>query len=150
MKNSEKKTDRKKAIILKTAYIFELSLAAVILLVVLLGIIDTLRIVYTSYIINFHHPINYSQLNSIFAQILLLVIGVELAVMLTLHMKKALLEVLLFGIARKMLLVPKNNGMVEILLGVIAIGGLFLINKYLIENKSVNKKDEDEIPDNII
>ena len=145
-----KNVDTKKKIILKVAYSFETLLAAVILIAVLLGIFDTLRIIYTSYIVNFHHPIDYSQLNSIFAQILLLVIGVELAVMLTLHIKTALLEVLLFGIARKMLLVPKNHGMIEILIGVIAIGGLFLINKYLIEGKLEEKKESDSIPDNII
>ena len=56
--------------------------------------------------------------------------------MLTLHIQSALIEVLLFGIARKMLLLPKNNGMAEILLGVVAIAGLFLIRKYLIKEDS--------------
>ena len=49
-----------------------------------------------------------------------------------------------------MLLVPKNHGMIEILIGVIAIGGLFLINKYLIEGKLEEKKESESIPDNII
>lgn len=129
-----KNVDRKKKTILNIAYGFESILAIVILIAVLLGIIDILRIIYDSFIINFNKPIDYGQLNAIFAQILLLVIGIELAVMLTLHMQSALIEVLLFGIARKMLLLPKSNGMVEILLGVVAIGGLFLIRKYLIDN----------------
>ena len=129
-----KNVDRKKKTILNIAYGFESILAIVILIAVLLGIIDILRIIYDSFIINFNRPIDYGQLNAIFAQILLLVIGIELAVMLTLHMQSALIEVLLFGIARKMLLLPKSNGMVEILLGVVAIGGLFLIRKYLIDN----------------
>lgn len=131
-----KTVDNKKKHILKIAYGFESILAIVILIAVLLGIIDILRIIYDSFIIHFNRPIDYSQLNAIFAQILLLVIGIELAVMLTLHIQSALIEVLLFGIARKMLLLPKNNGMAEILLGVVAIAGLFLIRKYLIKEDS--------------
>lgn len=136
-----KNIDSKKRKILKVAYGFESILAIVILIAVLLGIIDILRIIYDSFIIHFNRPIDYSQLNAIFAQILLLVIGIELAVMLTLHMQAALIEVLLFGIARKMLLLPKHNGMSEILLGVIAIGGLFLIRKYLIKEDSTLHED---------
>ena len=131
-----KTVDNKKKHILKIAYGFESILAIVILIAVLLGIIDILRIIYDSFIIHFNRPIDYGQLNAIFAQILLLVIGIELAVMLTLHIQSALIEVLLFGIARKMLLLPKNNGMAEILLGVVAIAGLFLIRKYLIKEDS--------------
>lgn len=136
-----KNVDSKKRKILNIAYGFESILAIVILIAVLLGIIDILRIIYDSFIIHFNRPIDYSQLNAIFAQILLLVIGIELAVMLTLHIQTALIEVLLFGIARKMLLLPKNNGMVEILLGVIAIAGLFLIRKYLIKEDSTLPED---------
>nr|WP_307760498.1 phosphate-starvation-inducible PsiE family protein [uncultured Peptostreptococcus sp.] len=136
-----KTVDNKKKHILKIAYGFESILAIVILIAVLLGIIDILRIIYDSFIIHFNRPIDYGQLNAIFAQILLLVIGIELAVMLTLHIQTALIEVLLFGIARKMLLLPKNNGMVEILLGVIAIAGLFLIRKYLIKEDSTLPED---------
>ncbi|SEN38371.1 hypothetical protein SAMN05216454_10341 [Peptostreptococcus russellii] len=136
-----KNVDSKKRKILNIAYGFESILAIVILIAVLLGIIDILRIIYDSFIIHFNRPIDYGQLNAIFAQILLLVIGIELAVMLTLHIQTALIEVLLFGIARKMLLLPKNNGMVEILLGVIAIAGLFLIRKYLIKEDSTLPED---------
>ena len=49
--------------------------------------------------------------------------------MLALHKHSALLEVLLYGIARKMLLLPKDHGMVDIILGVVSIGLLFL-DKY--------------------
>lgn len=144
------KTQEKKKIILKIAYVFETILATVILIAVLLGIFDTIRIIYDFYIINFNSPVDYTQLNQIFAQILLLVIGVEIAVMLTLHIQTALLEVLLFGIARKMLLLPKSNSMFEILLGVVAIGGLFLIKKYLTENSALSADNSDDIPDEII
>lgn len=98
-----KKEDAKKPILF-ISFVLEYLLAFILIVSVFLGIFDTLRIIFTTYIINFSKPIDYSQLNYIFAQILLLVIGVEIAIMLALHKHSALLEVLLYGIARKMLL----------------------------------------------
>lgn len=125
---------------LRIAYVFESILAMVVLLAVFLGTIDVLRVIWTAYIVDFHTPVDYGQLNDILGQILLLVIGVELVVMLSLHIPGALLEVLLYAIARKMLLLPKSEGMTEVLLGVIAIAGLFIIRKYLItkDNSTMN------------
>ncbi len=123
---------------LRIAYIFESILSMVVLLAVFLGTIDVLRMIWTAYIVEFQTPVAYSQLNDMLGQILLLVIGVELVVMLSLHIPGALLEVLLYAIARKMLLLPKSGGMGEILIGVIAIAGLFAIRKYLLTNDNSN------------
>ncbi|MDY4560680.1 hypothetical protein [Peptostreptococcus porci] len=142
---------KKRKFILKTSYFLEASLSLVILVAVTLGIFDTLRIIFTTYIVNFNQPIDYEQINGIFAQILLLVIGVEIAVMLTLRKQTALLEVLLYGIARKMLLVPKGSGISEVFIGVIAIAGLFVIRKYLLDNKHYEEEvKEDPHPDHLI
>ncbi|HSQ88865.1 hypothetical protein, partial [Romboutsia sp.] len=97
-----------------------------------------LRMIWKEYIVEFQTPIQYSQLNDMLGQILLLVIGVELVVMLSLHIPGALLEVLLYAIARKMLLLPKSEGMVDVLIGVIAIAGIFAIRKYLVINDNSN------------
>lgn len=123
---------------LRVAYIFESILAMVVLIAVFLGTIDVLRMIWTAYIIEFQTPVKYSQLNDMLGQILLLVIAVELVVMLSLHIPGALLEVLLYAIARKMLLLPKSGGMGEILLGVVAIAGLFAIRKYLLTDDNSN------------
>lgn len=125
---------------LKIAYIFESILSVVVLIAVFLGTIDVLRMIWTVYIVEFQTPIEYSRLNDLLGQILLLVIGVELVVMLSLHIPGALIEVLLYAIARKMLLLPKSGGMGDILMGVIAIAGLFAIRKYLLtnDNSSMN------------
>lgn len=125
---------------LRIAYIFESVLSMVVLLAVFLGTIDVLRVIWTAYIVEYQTPVVYSQLNDMLGQILLLVIGVELVVMLSLHIPGALIEVLLYAIARKMLLLPKSGGMGEILIGVIAIVGLFAIRKYLLtnDNSSMN------------
>lgn len=125
---------------LRIAYVFESILSMVVLLAVFLGTIDVLRMIWTAYIVEYQTPVAYSQLNDMLGQILLLVIGVELVVMLSLHIPGALLEVLLYAIARKMLLLPKSGGMGEVLIGVVAIVGLFAIRKYLLtnDNSSMN------------
>lgn len=125
---------------LRIAHVFESILGMVVLLAVFLGTIDVLRMIWKAYIVDFQTPVEYSQLNDMLGQILLLVIGVELVVMLSLHIPGALIEVLLYAIARKMLLLPKSGGMTEILLGVIAIAGIFAIRKYLVikDNSNMN------------
>lgn len=132
---------KKNGFILNMAFVFEKILAAVVLIAVFLGTIDVLRLIWDTYIVHFDKIIQYEQLNDMLGQILLLVVGVELVVMLSLHMPGALIEALLYAIARKMLLIPKKEGMLEILLGVIAIAGLFTIKKYLIDSSG---NDEDE------
>ena len=110
---------------------FETALAIVILILVLLGMMDLGRSVYQAYIVDFSTPVQYSQLNSFLAEALLLVIGVELVVMLSLHTPGVLLEVLLYAIARKLILLPKSSGMGDLLLGILSIGAIFAIRKYL-------------------
>ena len=68
-------------------------------------------------------------LEEILADILLLVVGIELAIMLIRRTPESLVEVMFFVIARKMLI--KTDHIYELLLGVIAIAGLFAIRKYL-------------------
>lgn len=133
MKNLDKNN-----LALKVANVFESILAMVVLLAVFLGTIDVLRMIWNAYIVDFQNPVEYSQLNDMLGQILLLVIAVELVVMLSLHIPGAIIEVLLYAIARKMLLLPKSGGMGEVLLGVIAIAGIFAIRKYLICNDNSN------------
>lgn len=126
--------------LLKLSKDFETALSIVILTLVLLGMMDLVRSVYRAYIVDFNNPVEYSQLNSFLAEALLLVIGVELVVMLSLHIPGVLLEVLLYAIARKLILLPKASGMIDLLLGVISIAALFAIRKYLMssDEKSIS------------
>ena len=103
---------------IKIAHLCEILLSIVILLVILLGIFDILREVYGAYIIDFANPVNYEQLNNFLAQILLLVIAVELVIMLCLHRPETLLEVL-------------------------AIAAIFFIKKYLIPTNNKNNDNND-------
>lgn len=125
-----------KSKVLKISDRFEFILAMVVIVVVVLGTIDSLRIIWGHYIVDFENPVKYEQLNDILAQILLLVIAIELVVMLTLHKPEAILEVLLYAIARKLILLPKKESMDDFFMGVISIAILFAIKKYL-TNKEV-------------
>ena len=139
-----KRIIKKKDFFVKLGNALELLLSIVVIGVVLLGTFDTLRIIWNAYIVDFNNPVEYEQLNNILGQILMLVIGVELVIMLCLHKTGLVLEVLLYAIARKLLLIPKSNSMFDLVLGVVAIGGIFAIKKYLIEeNELFHKEDID-------
>lgn len=124
--------------LLKLSKVFELVLSIIILIIVFLGMIDLSISVYQSYIVEFATPVEYSELNSFLAEGLLLVIGVELVVMLCLHVPGTLIEVLLFAIARKLILLPKTSGMIDLFLGILAIGIIFGIRKYLLNQEEKN------------
>lgn len=122
-------------IILKLSKGFETVLSILLLILVLFGMIDLGRSIYSAYIIDFANPVNYTQLNSFLAEVLLLAIGVELVIMLSLHTPGVLLEVLLYAIARKLILLPKTSGMGDLLLGIFAIGCIFIIKRYLVDDQ---------------
>ena len=123
----------------------EMIISALVAIQVLLGTIELFRGVYIEYIINIGQPVTYIQFESFLGQALLLVVGLELIIMLVMHTPGSVIEALLYAIARKMLLIPKtDNSMFQILLGVIAIGGLFLMRKHLASTEEDDLWDEDK------
>lgn len=140
-----KKIISQKKICMKLAHILEVILALVVIVTVALGVVDTLRIIWNAYIVDFSHPVEYVQLNDILGQILMLVIGVELVAMLSLHKPAAVIEVLLYAIARKLLLIPKTSSMLDLVLGVVAIAGIFTIKKYLIKEQEIWEEKPEEV-----
>ncbi len=68
-------------------------------------------------------------LEDFISDILLLVIGLELAIVLIRHTPESVLQVMIFAVARKTLIYTDDA--YEIALGVIALGGLYAIRKYL-------------------
>jgi len=69
----------------------------------------------------------YEIMRSFLGHILLLVIGLELVVMLVMHTPSSLVEVLLYAIARKIIMEAKTT--LDVLIGVVALGVLFLLIK---------------------
>jgi len=110
----------------KIVKVLELMLALFLAVGVIIGFIDILRYFKTIY---YTSPMDtYPMMQTFLGHILTLVIGLELAVMLVRHTPAGVIEVLLFAIARKMIIESKS--MFDILLGVVAIGVLFFINKF--------------------
>jgi len=71
----------------------------------------------------------YDGFETLLSNILLIVIGIELAILLIRRSPESLVEVMFFVVARKMLI--KTHSIWELLIGVAAIGGLFAIRKWL-------------------
>ena len=61
-----KRTISQKKICMKLAHILEVILALVVIVTVALGLVDTLRIIYNAYIVDFSDPVEYGQLNEIY------------------------------------------------------------------------------------
>ena len=78
-------------------------------------------------------------LQELLSDILLLVVGVELAIMLVRRTPESLVEVIFFVIARKMLI--KTDEFYEILMGVVAIAILFAVRKYLVAERRSSESD---------
>lgn len=72
---------------------------------------------------------NYDIFKKFISFILILVIGVELGEMLIRRNPGTIIEILLLAIARKLLIYSEHS--FEFVLGVLAIGGLFAIRRYL-------------------
>jgi len=71
------------------------------------------------------------EFNSILSIALALVIGVEFTKMLCKHTPESVIDVLLFTIARHLVLY--NDHALELLVGVVAISGLFAAKKFLLD-----------------
>lgn len=112
----------------------EIVLSAVILLVIITLIIPMLY--------NFIRipllDISPEQFTEFLGNALTLLIGVEFVKMLAKHTAENLLEVLMFAIARQM--VVEHLNMVETLIGVVAIAVIFAIRKYLLLKAPENKE----------
>lgn len=73
------------------------------------------------------------QLEVFLKTVLTLVVGIEFAKMLILHTPESVLEVLLYAVARQ--IVIYHDSAMENLVGVLAVGVIFAIRKYLSDTK---------------
>ncbi len=113
--------------IFKYTYYLELFLAIVIMLAVVISVYDLFK--YLVLIFKTNPVDTYDIFQKFLGHVLLLVVGVELVIMLISHTTSSVLEVVLYAIARKMLI--HSETMLDIVMGIIAIGAIFAIRKYL-------------------
>lgn len=116
--------------ILKSVAIIETFLAAFLIFAVASSSITLVRRLY--YVITTHDfTQTYDLFQGFMAHTLLLVIGLELALMLLRHTPSSIVEVLIYALARKLLI--HADTAYELFIGVAALAGLFAIRKYLME-----------------
>ncbi|MGI6129476.1 MAG: hypothetical protein ACOYEO_05225 [bacterium] len=82
----------------------------------------------------------YDLFEGFMAHTLLLVIGLELVLMLLRHTPSSIIEVLVYALARKLLIHATNA--YELAVGVVALAGLFAIRKYLMVPMSAETQDQ--------
>jgi len=109
----------------------EMFLAALIIITVLAGaialIVSTIREGVAE------HLLDYDNFQNILSYLLILIIGLELAIMLIQHQPSNIVDVMIYATARKMLIY--STDMVDGLIGVISIGILFIIKVALYRAK---------------
>ena len=107
----------------------EVCLAGVSIIVVIVGICFLL-----GELVDFWDKLDHNGLQAtmenVLSNILLLVVGVELAIMLIRRRPEDLVDIIFFVIARKMLI--RTGEFYELLIGVVALAGVFAIRKYLV------------------
>ncbi|MDF2839727.1 MAG: transporter [Clostridia bacterium] len=116
-----------KSRIKKLTHFLEFILALFIILSVIVGMVDLIK--YLGMILTTNPIDTYEVLQSFMGHVLLMVVGVELVVMLVYHSPSSVIEVLLYAVARKLLI--GNQGMVDFMIGIVAIAAIFAIRKYL-------------------
>ena len=93
----------------------------------------------------------HTSFEELLSDVLLLVVGIELALMLVRRTPESLIEVMYFVVARKMLI--KADTFWDLILGVAALAGLFAIRKYLqyvpeqtrnLKRKKLKRKKKEE------
>lgn len=113
----------------KSIHWLEVGISIIVLVAVLAGIPDILR-----YIVQFvqskNGAVSYEIFSEFLKHVLLLVVGLEMIAMIINHQNESVLTLVLFVIARKMLVYAHN--MTEILLGTISVVLVFAVLKFFI------------------
>jgi len=110
-----------------TALFLEILLTVFLAIGIAIGLVDIVK--YFVHISKASAVDSYGVFKQFLAHILLIVVGVEFMLMLISHSINSMLELILFVIARKMLIYADT--MLDLVLGTIAIAILFIILKYL-------------------
>ena len=105
----------------------EIILAAFIGIVILLGFIDVFKYLREIYLSDVY--MSYDLFKNFLSYILILVVGVEFILMLLTHSIKTIGELVVFVIARKMLVY--GHSMLDMVLGALAIAIIFATIRFL-------------------
>lgn len=112
----------------------EIALSAIMLVVIIVLIIPMIYNFISIPLLS----IKASQFTEFLGNILTLIIGVEFVKMLAKHTAENLLEVLMFAIARQMIV--EHLDMIDTLIGIISIAIIFAVRKYLLLKSTDDKE----------
>lgn len=115
-----------KMVLNQIPYLFEVVISILMLLVIMT---ETFFLVQQILIGTFDFSVAPMKLNQLMDSILWVVIGLEFVRMLLEHSHGAVLEIMLFAVARQMIIA--HTSMLENFMAVLAIAGIFAIRKYL-------------------
>jgi len=113
---------------------FEVVIAIVILAIVAVRAIEIVAEVFGLHLVILQLPFD-----RILSMTLALVIGVEFTKMLFKHTPESVLDVLLFAIARQVVMYHERT--MDLLFGIVAIAGLFAIKKFLVDKYAAENSD---------
>lgn len=131
------KIGRLKTKIMKVTLYLELVLAMFITIGIIIGMGDLFK--YLVLIFNTSPIETYEVFQKFLGLILMLVVGVELVAMLVMHTPGSVIEVLLYAVARTMLIHSKDT--LDFLIGIAAIAAIFAIRKFLFIGRISNNED---------
>lgn len=115
----------------KPILVFEIIIAIIIAVTVLLSIPDLFQYIYL--IFTGTKEVSYAVFSDFLKHVLMLIVGLEMIVMILTRSHKSILTLVLFVIARKMLVYA--DSMTDIFIGTLAIAVIFLVLKYLASNE---------------
>lgn len=113
--------------------ILEVIIAIIIAAAVIMGIPDLFR--YILIIITEPKDISYDVFGSFLKHVLMLVVGLEMIMMIVTHSHESILTLVLFVIARKMLVYA--DSMVDIFIGTLAIAVIFFVLRFFAGNEKL-------------
>jgi len=117
----------------KVTHLFELIIAFLLLAVIAVKIVEV-----SAKMVGFEITILAMDFQSILSTTLALIIGVEFIKMLCRHTPETVIDVLLFAIARQIVIYHEKT--LDLLVGMVAIAGLFASKKFLLD-KFVKNRD---------
>lgn len=112
----------------KIVHVLELIIAVLIILGIIVGLVDLVK--YIIEIMKASPNDAYKLFQVFLGHVLVLIIGAEFVLMILYHSINSILELLLFVIAKKMLVY--SSTMLDLVFGIVAIAIVFVIMKFLI------------------
>jgi len=116
---------------------FEVAIAIIILVIAAIRAIEIISGIFGLSLVILQ--VGFEQ---ILSMMLALVIGIEFTKMLFKHTPESVLDVLLFAIARQVIMY--HEGTMDLLFGIVAIAGLFAIKRYLSDKKAKTQEKIEE------